>query len=272
MTFSYKNDRYRFERLVALIATSRGGAFLSSFDGPARGQESEVQGALAELFVQIMEHGGNAFVSRADVAASLTGADVDGSDMIAWIDDLPDASGSRALSCVFYWSSVFMGPCAAEDRNGPPEIETSKWVSFRAAAEKRPGDIPEPDPLAVAAKAYHRAVAPLRSFCANVEDWQCGPFTDFDLLLAKRFEWDIAERALWGTWIEIAEYAMTKQLWRCFGPAFTQVERDAIFAWKVGHVAESRQLMREDPRFPNLAEDLLPDPPCHPDDMMRADT
>ena len=274
--FDQRNP-YRFQTLAGMLATSRSASFLRSFAGPHRPYEVEIQTALADLFtrrIATLEEGQkleDSPILRSEVeeAISATPVGANAGDVVDWIDDLPDSSGTRGLSCTFYWNAILREPQHPEDRDGPPEVPTAKWRSLRAAGEERPRDAPDPDPLKKAACAYVRDSAGLRSLRKDIKDWQKGPFTDLDLSMAEQFDWSVADGLMWSPWEAAVDYALTKLLWATFHDDFTVAERDAILAWKVGHIREMRGEMADDPNYHGLTDAIISDPPCHPDDMLR---
>lgn len=269
------HDKYRFQALAALFATSRGAEFLSAFDTPAKGHEPEVQDALAGLFESRLPDDIEHAVLRSDVEAALrmTAVGDAAEAVVDWIDDLPDSGGASGHANVYYWRGVFMSPGLAEDRDGPPEVATDKWRSLRAAGEERPQDAPDPDPLADAAERYRRDSAQLRALRDRIEDWQKGPFSDFDLKLGQKFDWPIGEGLMWTAWTEAIDYWLTKLLWAAYEGSFTQAEKDAVYQWAVRNTEIARAEALEGEyasQYQGLDIALFfPGPPGRPDEMLR---
>ena len=273
MTYSYKTDLYRFERIAALLATSRGADFLSAVESPANGSGTAVQETMRSLFDDRLAWDARRTVTRADVAVRLAATPLGdlADSMVEWIDDLPDSGGSRGLGCVFYWHGKFMNVQHTDDRDGPAEIDAARWHSLRACGTERPGDAPDPDPLAQNAARYRDRTVHLRRLRDDIEDWQAGPFDDFDLRLAQTFEWDIADGTMWAAWQGAVEYWLTRAFWASFAPAFSQPERDAILHWQTAAPGTASVPPTVDAMAPGLDDLLIVGPPCHPDDILRSD-
>lgn len=264
-------DPYRYQSNVALFATSRAAEFLARFGSAVVGREAETTYALAMLLGSRMPLTDAPPFGVSEVTLALEQAAIAGaSEMANWLAAFPAAANPERLHCITYWRGVFLSISSQEDGGGPEGVGRGKWRSLRAAGEGRPQDAPQPDPLAGVAQAYRERAVPLVDLSAAVENWRDGPFSDFDLVLAREFEWPVAEGLMWSAWIDAIEFAQTVMLWQMFAPSFDVAERQALVDWKAAQAVANRAAA-EDPSMPGLAEAMYPDPPCHPDALILSD-
>lgn len=274
------------EYTLANFATSRGPVFLKRVSFPWRGHEEAVCDALTGQFRAAMRADAPLREERGPLdglkfqasVAEAVGDAAAANDIMEWFRALPVGGGDSPHSCAFYWNSVFFFTLGT-DAAGIDGVRDALWRAFVAAIQRKRYE----SSLAYADThtAYIAETDGIERLQREIQDWQRGPFTDWDLEMAEAYEWDVGDGLIWCDWETILDYQRITTLWRLFAPHFSKAELDALVAWKSGHAQEALEEQVTDPELASLLmdpmmadmrrEDAGNTPPCHPNGILVSD-
>jgi len=269
-------ERWRFEASLAEFATSRGAEFLSRVAFPWPGQVQAVQAALVHVYRSALLPAGGApdrreplerAAIRAEIALTI-GDPKMASDIVDWFRALPVEGGAGRHACAFYWYDVSFSTLSPNAPR-PEGVNDALWHAFVAAIRRENHDGPEA--YLAAHAGYIDETKPVEDLQIDLLDWQRGPFSDWDLLLAEAYGWDVADGNIWVDWQSFLNHRRITSLWRHFGPHFSAAEQEALVAWKRNGAA-GLDAGADDPVMAAVLLDVADKtPPCAPRGILSSD-